>query len=279
MRIFEKLLLRENWVVYKYLTNGLDLPPVGDHSSSIKGLFVDVTSPEYGVIKKRMKHFSFPIHEVSTIRRVLFNEEELRNVEFFSMVPEAIFFHFQFSALGSKQVYVIQYEQRGTEGIKRCLKCEDIIEVDDSIVLDSVHFRRTDVAAPFFHQPMIFSNRLAQIVKDSGFTGISFGNCYVRVRGELQTKGQLAIISSYMPERLEDGNTAQPLCSCGRIRVPDYYIFEPLVFSGEGIDQVKDFALTREPSAGRITIVRKSVRDRLVQEKIKGFAFLPVLTR
>lgn len=280
MRIIEKLLLRENWVVYKYLTNGLDLPLVGDHSSSIKGLFVDIDSPEYAIIRKRMEHFSFPRWEVLNIRRALYTEEELSDFEFFSMVSEAILHRFQGGwDLHSKLIYVMQHEQRGTKGIKRCPKCKDIIEVDDSIVLASAYFRRTDVAAPFYHQPMIFSDRLAQIIRDSGFTGISCGNSYVRVRGELQRKGQLAIISSYMPERLEDGNTAQPLCSCGRVRTPDYFTFQPLVFSGEGIDQTKDFNLTKEPSAGRITIVRKRVRDILVNERVKGITFLPALVK
>ncbi|GEM_PF-2442662 len=279
MRIVEKLLLRENWVVYKYLTNGLDLPPVGNHSSSIKGLFVDIDSPEYAIIRKRMEHFSFPKLEVLEIRRALFSEEELRNFEFFSMIPEVILRSFQGGDLSLKQVYVPQFDCKETKGIKRCPKCKDIIEVDDSILLGSAYFRRTDIAAPFFHQPMIFSDRLAQIIRDSGFTGISCGNSYVRIRGELQRKGQLAIISSYMPERLEDGNTAQPLCSCGRVRTPDYFTFKPLVFSGEGIDQTKDFNLTKEPSAGRITIVRKRVRDILVNERVKGLTFLPALVK
>ncbi len=277
MRIIEKLLLMENWVVYKYLTNGLDLPPIGDHSSSIKGLFVDIASPEYAVIRKRMEHFSFPQREVIHMRRALYTEEELSGFEFFSMVPEAILYRFQGgSDLCSKFIYVWQHKQRGTKGIKRCPKCEDIIEVDDSIVLDSADFKRTDVAAPFFHQPMLFSDRLAKIIKDSGFTGISFGNSSVRVRGELKMKGQLAIISSYMPERLEDDKAAQPLCLCGRVRIPDYYTFKPLVFSKEGIDQAKDFNLTREPSAGRIAIVRRRVRNILNNEGISGFAFIPV---
>lgn len=280
MRIIEKLLLRENWVVYKYLTNGLDLPPIGEYSSSIKGLFVDIDSPEYAVIRQRMKHFSFPSGEVLAIRRALFAEEELSGFEFFSMVPEAILYRFQGgSDLCSKFIYVWQHEQRGTKGIKRCLKCKDIIEVDDSIVLDSASFKYTDVAAPFFHQPLLFSDRLVKIIKDSGFTGISFGDSSVRMRGELKVKGKLAIISSYMPKRLEDDKAAQPLCLCGRVRIPDYYIFKPLVFSKEGIDQAKDFNLTREPSAGRITIIRKSVRDSLIHEGVKGLTFLPALIK